>query len=74
MRGAPLLALPAASFDVVVFCLVLSYLPSPLHRTAAIRKARQLLVTDGLLLIVTPISTIRASNSKQLPILREWYV
>ena len=30
-----LLALPAASFNVVVLSLVLSYIPDPLHRTQA---------------------------------------
>ena len=40
-----LTSLPAASFDVVVLSLVLSYLPIPRQRHAMILKARQLLPT-----------------------------
>jgi len=38
-------SLPAGSFDVVVFSLVLSYLPDPAQRGAMMAKARQLLPT-----------------------------
>ena len=67
-----LTSLPSAWFDVVVFSLVLSYVPSGSRRADAVWKARRLLRPGGLLLIVTPQSTIRLSNSVQLPILREW--
>jgi hypothetical protein len=36
-------ALPAASFDVVVMSLVLSYLPGPAQRARMVAKARRLL-------------------------------
>jgi len=64
--------LPAAFFDVIVFSLVLSYIPSAEKRTEAVWKARRLLRPGGLLLIITPFSTIRLTNSIQLPIMREW--
>jgi len=64
--------LAAGSFDVVVFSLLLSYIPSPERRAEAVWKARRLLRVGGLLLVVTPHSTIRKSNSSHHPILREW--
>jgi hypothetical protein len=49
-------ALPCAAFDVVVFSLVLSYLPTAALRHLALTKARALLVPGGLLLVVDPKS------------------
>jgi 25S rRNA (adenine2142-N1)-methyltransferase len=49
-------ALPAQAFDVVIFSLLLSYMPSPRQRFACCAKARQVLKTNGLLLIITPDS------------------
>ena len=55
------------SFDVVVFCLLLEYLPSPRLRFKACQKAKQLLKTNGLLLIVTPDSSKnQAKNETQM--------
>ena len=70
--GAQLAALPQGSFDCVTLCLVLSYIPDPLERTRAVWTARRLLRPRGLLLIVTPHSTNRQSNSVSLPIFSEW--
>ena len=54
-------------FDVVIFCLFLEYLPSPRLRSNACQKAKQLLKTNGLLLIVTPDSSRNhAKNEKQM--------
>ena len=44
-------------FDVVIFCLLLEYLPSPWLRYKACQRARKLLKTNGLLLIATPDSS-----------------
>ena len=70
--GAQLAALPQGSFDCVTLCLVLSYIPDPLERTRVVWTARRLLRPRGLLLIVTPHSTNRLSNSVSLPIFSEW--
>ena len=48
--------LPRASFEVVVFSLLLEYLPAAVQRWACCVKAHSLLVQHGLLLIVTPDS------------------
>ncbi|KAF2366752.1 Methyltransferase type 11 [Trinorchestia longiramus] len=46
--------LPSNYYDVVVFSLVLDYIPCPEARLRCCRKAHQLLRPGGLLLIVTP--------------------
>eukprot|EP00742_Colponemidia_sp_Colp-10_P002927 GILJ01003124.1.p1 GENE.GILJ01003124.1~~GILJ01003124.1.p1 ORF type:complete len:369 (-),score=51.90 GILJ01003124.1:158-1138(-) len=51
------------SYDVVIFSLLLSYLPAFSHRWSCCVKARRLLRGHGLLLIVTPKST-SPSNHK----------
>ena len=54
-------------FDVVVFCLLLEYFPSPRLRYQACEKASQLLKNNGLLLIVTPDSSKnQAKNETQM--------
>ena len=54
-------------FDVVIFCLLLEYLPSSRLRYKACQKAKTLLKTDGLLLIVTPDSSRNhAKNERQM--------
>lgn len=54
-------------FDVVIFCLLLEYLPSSRLRYNACQKAKKLLKTDGLLLIVTPDSSRNhAKNERQM--------
>lgn len=54
-------------FDVVIFCLLLEYLPSPRLRYKACLRAKQLLKTNGLLLLVTPDSSRNhAKNELQM--------
>ena len=54
-------------FDVVIFCLLLEYLPSPRLRYKACLRAKRLLKTNGLLLIVTPDSSRNhAKNELQM--------
>jgi hypothetical protein len=48
--------LPAESQQVVIFCLLLSFMPSPEHRWRCCLNAWKLLKHDGLLLIVSPMS------------------
>ena len=54
--ASPMTQLPRASFQVVVFSLLLEYLPASVQRWACCVKAHSLLVPHGLLLIVTPDS------------------
>lgn len=61
--------------DVVVFSLVLSYLPTPKQRGEMVRRARLALKNrgGGLLFIITPHSTDKGHcGQKALPILGEW--
>ncbi|KAM7299318.1 S-adenosylmethionine sensor upstream of mTORC1 [Ixodes scapularis] len=59
----PLVELPAASFQAVVMCMVLEYLPSCLQRWTFCRKAAALLRPYGLLLVVTPDSKHQQRNA-----------
>lgn len=52
------------SFDTIVFCLLLEYLPSPEQRYACCEKAYNLLKNGGLLLIITPDSKHVGANAK----------
>ena len=49
--------LPKGRYDVVIFCLLLEYLPTPGMRYEAVRRAADLLADYGLLVIVTPDSS-----------------
>ncbi|XP_037788454.1 S-adenosylmethionine sensor upstream of mTORC1-like isoform X1 [Penaeus monodon] len=49
-------------FDVVVFCLLLEYLPSPKQRFRCCEKAYNLLKPNGLLCIITPDSKHQNAN------------
>ena len=54
-------------YDVIIFCLLLEYLPSPRLRYKACERAKRLLKTNGLLLIVTPDSSRNhAKNERQM--------
>ena len=55
--------LPAEVFHVVVFSLLLSYFPSAVQRWECCLKAYRLLLTNGLLLIVTPDSSHQNRNA-----------
>jgi len=59
----------AESCHVVVFCLLLEYLPTSQQRVACCRTAWRLLVVDGLLLIVTPDSRRQHRNRR---FTRDW--
>lgn len=49
-------------FDVVVFCLLLEYIPSPKQRFLCCEKAYNLLKPNGLLCIITPDSKHQNAN------------
>eukprot|EP00118_Oscarella_pearsei_P023114 m.272579 g.272579 ORF g.272579 m.272579 type:complete len:325 (+) comp40565_c2_seq14:347-1321(+) len=68
-RSRQLSSLPSQHFDVVVFCLLLSYMPSPHQRWTCCMKAHKLLRLHGLLLIVTPDSK---HQNKNAPMVSEW--
>ncbi|ENN71469.1 hypothetical protein YQE_11886, partial [Dendroctonus ponderosae] len=56
-------------FDIVVFSLLLEYLPSPEQRLKCCIKAYNLLKREGVLVIVTPDSNHVGSNAK---IFKSW--
>merc|ERR1719348_329278 len=53
-------------FNVVIFCMLLEYLPSTRQRFQCIKKSVELLSEDGLLCIVTPDSSHQAKNMHQI--------
>ena len=55
--------LPKDRYDVVIFSLLLEYLPTPGLRYEAVRRAAELLTDYGLLVIVTPDSSHQVSDS-----------
>uniref|UniRef100_H2YK68 S-adenosylmethionine sensor upstream of mTORC1 n=1 Tax=Ciona savignyi TaxID=51511 RepID=H2YK68_CIOSA len=60
--------LPKNHYDVVVFSLLLSYIPCPQARWEMCVKAHQVLSTNGILIIITPDSCHQnkhASNMKK---------
>lgn len=63
------ISLTACSFEVVVFSLLLEYLPSPLQRWQSCRKAHDVLANHGLLVIVTPDSHAVHRNAH---LMRSW--
>ena len=54
------------SFEAVIFCLLLEYIPSPSLRLKAVEKAVEILKPAGLLLIVTPDSNPANKNQPQM--------
>lgn len=56
--------LPINSFDVVVFSLLLEYLPTSEQRLNCCQKAYQLLRSEGILIIITPDSKHCGANAK----------
>ncbi|KAJ9584528.1 hypothetical protein L9F63_021138 [Diploptera punctata] len=67
----PIVELPSNSFDVVVFSLLLEYLPSPKQRYLCISKAYKLLKPEGILFIITPDSKHASANA---PIMKSWRI
>eukprot|EP00794_Sanderia_malayensis_P006090 gene6090-6793_t len=65
----PVNELPGEHFDVVVFSLLLTYLPMPRLRWECCMKANKLLATQGLLFIIEPDSAHQQRNSRQI---RAW--
>ena len=58
------------SQDIVVFSLLLSYLPSPLQRLQSCHKAHLLLRPHGILLIVTPDSS---HQNRHVEMIKSWH-
>ena len=69
MLRSPIERLPRDCFHVIVFSLLLEYLPAPHQRWQCCQKAQRLLMVDGLLLIVTPDSH---SQHRNAPMMRSW--
>jgi len=59
-------SLEEESFNVIIFCLLLEYLPTPHLRWQCVSRAVQLLREDGLLCIVTPDSSHMGRNCQQI--------
>merc|ERR1712039_461162 len=66
-----LVSLHEFGFDVVIFCLLLSYLPTPSLRYDCCKRARQLLRPDGLLVIITPDSNHLAKGAARMKAWRQ---
>lgn len=56
--------LPKEGYDIVLFSLLLEYMPSPKQRFECCQKACLLLKGGGILLILTPDSKHASANSK----------
>ncbi|XP_060533545.1 S-adenosylmethionine sensor upstream of mTORC1 [Cylas formicarius] len=63
------ISLRESSFDIVVFCLLLEYLPSSNQRFECCQKAYQLLKPEGILVIITPDSKHVGANAK---LMKSW--
>lgn len=59
-------AVPANYYHVVIFCLLLEYLPSSIQRITCCEKAYRALKTEGVLVVITPDSNHEMKNSKQI--------
>ncbi|CAL4068244.1 unnamed protein product [Meganyctiphanes norvegica] len=60
--GSSITAAPEQYFDVIIFSLLLEYIPSPKQRALACKKAYKLLKTNGILCIITPDSKHSNAN------------
>lgn len=58
--------LPQESFHVVVFSLLLEYFPAPYQRWISCQKAHELLMYNGILIIVTPDSSHQNRNASMM--------
>ncbi|XP_013395205.1 uncharacterized protein LOC106162450 [Lingula anatina] len=65
----PIERLPAECFHVVVFSLLLEYFPSAYQRWLCCQKAQQLLMINGLLLVITPDS---GHQNRNAPMMKSW--
>ena len=59
----------AENYDIVVFSLLLSYLPLPQQRLKCCIRAHRLLRLHGLLLLITPDSS---HQNKHAPMMKAW--
>lgn len=62
-------ALSSSHFHVVIFCLLLEYLPSSEQRIKCCEKALRVLKRNGVLVIITPDSNHHMKNSK---LIKNW--
>ena len=58
--------LPKECFHVLVFSLLLEYFPAPYQRWLCCQKAHELLMYNGILVIVTPDSSHQNRNSHMM--------
>lgn len=65
-EGEDVKVLPAGSFHVIIFSLLLSYFPSYVQRWECCKKAHRLLCTNGILLVITPDSCHQNKNSAMM--------
>lgn len=63
--------IPQNMFNVVVFSLLLEYIPSPFERFVCCKKAYQCLKPEGLLFIVTPDSKHATANAS---LMKQWRI
>ena len=61
--------LPQNSYEVVVFSLLLDFLPSPEQRMTCCKKAYELLITRGILIIIHPDSRHEGANAR---LMKNW--
>ncbi|CAO1351792.1 unnamed protein product [Diamesa serratosioi] len=62
-------SLPANHYDVILFSLLLEYLPSSDQRLKCCEKSYQLLKPEGTLIIITPDSNSQHTNSQ---LMKNW--
>jgi 25S rRNA (adenine2142-N1)-methyltransferase len=59
-----IIKLPRNFYHIVIFCLLLEYLPSSEMRVKCCEKAYEVLKSQGILIIITPDSSHETKNSK----------
>ncbi|XP_047736507.1 S-adenosylmethionine sensor upstream of mTORC1-like [Hyalella azteca] len=62
-RVGAITSLPAMSFNVVIFCLFLEYIPVAEQRLRCCKIATELLKPEGILVIITPDSKYEGHNN-----------
>lgn len=63
------LTITSCSYDVVVFSLLLEYMPSSEQRLICCRKAYEILDNEGILIVITPDSKHVGANAK---LMKNW--
>ena len=66
IEGFDLKSIAEESYEAVIFCLLLEYLPTPKLRLKAVQKAIKVLQVGGILVIVTPDSNPENKNQSQM--------